>query len=77
MKAPGFMCDHTGKSSQARTAALASTLGGVAYALAPAFMEPDMRYVVDHFVLAGLLGGPGGLALWQKIQAESSKEPSA
>ena len=69
-----MFCDHSGKASQARVAALASTAGGILYACAPIFVEPTTRYVVDHVVLGMLLGGPSFLALWQKMKVQQEQD---
>ena len=64
--------DHQGKTSQARVCALAGILIAGALALAPWWGRPAPEFdVLALFVL-----GPGGLALWQKVQASQEKMPS-
>ena len=60
------ICDHSGKTSSARVAAIAGTLTGCAIAAAPLWggPAPDMNIVI------AVMGGPSALALWQKISAE-------
>ena len=70
MKEKSMLCDHQGKRSSARVAALAGTLTGCVLAAAPLWGGPSP----DMNVLLVLMGGPGGLALWQKIHAEQSHE---
>ena len=60
------ICDHAGKRSSARVAALAGTFTGCALAAAPLWGGPSP----DMNVLMVVMGGPGALALWQKVQAE-------
>ena len=66
--------DHKGNTSSARIAALA----GLAIAGGLAFAVPE----TDFDVIALFILGPGGLSLWQKLQAaqeqgtETTRNPS-
>ena len=69
MKKKSIFRDHSGKPSQGRIAALAGTATGCALALAPLWGGPQPTLEI----LMVVMGGPGALALWQKIQAPTEK----
>ena len=69
----GPFTDHAGKTSQGRIAAIAGTVTACALAAAPLWGGPEPQ--MD--VLLVLLGVPGGLMLWQKVQAPQEKPAPA
>ena len=70
MTSPLDCCrDHTGKISQARVAAIVSAATACAIAAAPLWDGP----VPSMEIVLVLLGGPGALALWQKLAAPQER----